>query len=528
MKRKISVFLVFCGIGFCPRLSGQIEPIKEKVEVINVEVPVRVFLDGMAVSGLNRDDFQLYEGKEKQEINGFYIRKKKLAVQNVAIAAEAVSQAAPGRYFVLVFRLFDYNEQMKKGVDYIFSNILHDGDRLLVMVNDRTLELDRDIWQVKRQDLLNQILSEEANKAKQGLEKYFVAMLSDLDQTKLSMLMERDSSFYPPRIISFLEKYLSTWEEFKKEFLIPDLDSFYNFARYLEKIKGEKWVFNFYQIEMFPSIKIKGDIRRRIDDLVGQLQAARPEDTVHGQIISQLLERINRELNMAADFPVEEVGKMLVKVDTTYHSFIMSAQKDSLSEDLEYKKVASDIENSLRVIARQSGGDVVFSGNIGSALHSIVEKEDVSYVLTYEPKQPARKERIRVVLPDPRYRLYYDDHIRADYLGDYFRKKKAQDPTLQMQGLGFSQSKLHLEVSDFKRVDMGKGRLGNLNVAVRVRDQQNRQLFDQNRTITAKEEQVSVTIDFSWLREGRYIFVVEVSDMLTEKAAMDVLQVTVE
>ncbi len=528
MGKKYWAGLVLCGMACCGWLRGQAEPIKEKVEVVNVEVPVRVFLDGKPVAGLGRDDFKLYEGKEEQAINGFYVRKKKLAVQQVAVATEAAAPAAPSRYFVLVFRLIEYNEQVKRGVDFIFENILRDDDRLLVMVNDRTLELNRDIWQVKRKELLEQLLGEEATKARQTLEKYFLMVLNDLDQTKLLMLMERDTGFYAPHIIDFLEKYLSTWGEFKKKYLIPDLDSFYNFARYLEKIQGEKWVFNFYQIEMFPNMKIKGDIRMRINELVEQLSVARPEDNAHARIISQLLERINRELNMAADFPADEVGKMLVKVDTTYHSFIMSVQRDSLSEDLEYKKVASDIENSLRMIARQSGGEVVFSGNIGSALHSIVEKEDISYVLTYEPKNPAKKGKIRIVLTDPRYQLFFDDQVRADYLGEYLRKKKAQDPTLQLPRLEFAQNKLEMDVSDFKRVDTGKGRWGNLNVAVRIRDQQNQQLFDQNRNFVAKEEQVSVSIDFSWLRAGRYIFLVEVHDMLTEKAVMDVLQVSID
>lgn len=528
MRQKIIIFLILFGLVFSGWLNGQEEPIKEKVEVVNIEVPVRVFLDGAPVAVLTRDDFQLFEGKEKQTINGFYVRKKKLAVQNVAIKSETGSEAVPRRYFVLVFRLIEYNQQMKQGVDYIFEHILRDNDRLLVMVNDRTLTLNQDVWQVKRQELLNQILSEEATKARQNLEKYFLMVQNDLDQTKLRMLLENDASFYPPNIINFLEKYLSTWEEFKKKYLIPNLDNFYNFARYLEKIKGEKWVLSFFQIEMFPNMKIGGSMRKQIEQVIDELMVARPEDNVHARIIAQLLERINRELNMAADFPTEEVSKMLVKVDTTYHSFIMGVQRETLSEDLEYKKVASDIQNSLREIARQSGGEVIFSGNIGSALHSIVEREDISYVLTYEPKNPTKKERVRITLANPRYQLFYDDNIRADYIGEYLKKKKAQDPTLQLNRLQLVENKLQLEIVDFKMAETAKGLRGNLNVAVRIRDEQNQQLYDQNRTFLAKEGHVSVAIDFSWLKAGKYMFLVEVRDLLSEKTAMDVLAATVD
>ncbi len=527
MKKIIFLVPVFFLLGNLPLASEPRDELKEKVEVVNIEVPVRVFRDGIPVSGLGKDDFRLSEGKEPQTINGFYVRKKKMNVRHIQL--QAGSTAPPSRYFVLVFRIFDYNEQMEKGVRYIFDQLLGEDDKLLVLVNDRTLLLNQDIWQVKRREILGQLLKEEALKARQKLEQFFFTVQKDLDQTKLRMLLERDSSFYAPRIIDFLERYLRTWDEFKTKYLIPDLDKFYNFARHLERISEEKWVLTFYQIEMFPNMKISGPIHQQIEDLVGQLMVARSEDALHGQIISQLLERIDRELNVADSFPIEEVSKMLVKVDTTYHCFIMNAQRESQSEDLEYKKVASDIENSLREITRRSGGEVIFSGNIGSALHSIEEKEDVYYVLTYEPSYPDRKGKVKIELPgNPGCRLFYDDNIRADYIGEYLLKKKSEDPSLLLESLSLKGRRLQMKISQFKMIEMAKGKGGQLNVAVRIRDGQNQQLYYQNRNFGAKEPQVDLAIDFAFLAPGRYLFVVEAHDLLTGKTAMDILQADVK
>jgi len=523
MKQKtflvLAVFLLLLPV----RLTCREEAVKEKVEVINIEVPVRVFRDGIPVSGLSKEDFRLSEGKELQTINGFYVRKKKMNVQNVVLKAETA--APPSRYFVLVFRILDYNQQMKKGVQYIFDHILRDNDKLLVLVNDRTLLLNQDIWQVKRWEILDQLLREEAGKARQNLEQLFLMVQKDLDQTKLRMLMERDSNFYPPRIIDFLERYLQTWKEFKNKYLIPDLDKFYNFARHLEKVKEEKWVLTFYQIEMFPNMKISGQIRQQIEAMINQLQVERSEDNLHARIMEQLLGRIDRELNVAEGFPIEEVSKMLVKVDTTYHCFIAGVQREALSEDLEYKKVASDIENSLREITRRSGGEVIFSSNIGSALHSVEEKEDIYYVLTYEPKNPAHKGKVKIELPgNPGCRLFYDDNIRADYIGEYLQKKKAGDPSLLLEDLDLKERHLQMKISSFKMVETAKGKNGQLNVAVLIRDSQNKQLYDQNRYFSAKEPQVELAIDFAFLEPGKYMFVVEAHDLLTGKTAMDILQ----
>jgi hypothetical protein len=92
---------------------------------------------------------------------------------------------------------------------------------------------------------------------------------------------------------------------------------------------------------------------------------------------------------------------------------------------LEYKKVASDLENSLREITHRSGGEVIFSGDIGSALHSVEKKEDVCYVLTYEPKRPERRGKIKIKVNNSRCRLLYDDNLRSDYIAQYVQQKNS-------------------------------------------------------------------------------------------------------
>jgi hypothetical protein len=526
MRQKIIIFLILFGLGFSGWLNGQEEPLKEKVEVINTEVPVRVFLAGAPVAGLTRDDFQLFEGKEKQAINGFYSRTKKMNVEKVTLQAETAAPAS--RYFVLVFRILEYNEQMKKGVHYIFDHILRDNDKLLVMINDRTVTLNRDVWKVKRREILDQLLNEEAGKARQNLEHYFLAVQKNLDLTRLHILFEGHDA-YAQRILEFLNDYLRTWDEFKNKYLIPDLDKFYNFARHLEKVKEEKWVLTFYQIEMFPNMKISGQLRQQLERMLSAMEGGRSEDIMHGRMIGQLLNRIDQEFNLADSFPAEEVSKMLIKVDTTYHCFIMGVQRETLSEDLGYKQVSSDIEHSLSEITRRSGGEVVFSGDVSASLHSVEEKEDIYYVLTYEPVNPARKGKVRVELPGrPGCKLFYDDNIRADYIGEYLQKKKAGDPSLLLEALDFKGRQLQVKISSFKTVAMGKGENGQLLVAVRIHDSQNKLVYDRNRNFDTKHSRVELSIDLKFLEPGKYMFIVEAHDLLTGKIAMDILQAEAE
>ncbi|MBN2345950.1 MAG: hypothetical protein JXO51_06130 [Candidatus Aminicenantes bacterium] len=527
MKRTAFSLLAFgVAVSLLPCGARQ-EILKEKVSVVNVEVPVRVFLDGVPLAGLSKDDFRLIEGREEQAINGFYMRRKKMKVESVEMRPEAV--APPPRYFVLVFRVYRYNDPLRKGLDHVFQRILRESDRVLALVNDRTLLLTPALGLDGRRALLDRLLEEEAEKARLKLERFFLAVQKDVDQTRLRMLLERDSGFFAPRVIDFLDRYLRTWIEFKTQYLVPDLERFYHFARHLEAVRDEKWVLSFYQIEMFPHIKLGGRTHKEIEQLISDLQVARPEDALHARIIEQQLERIDRELNAAEGFPAEEVGKMLVKVDTTYHCFVMGTQRDSLSEDLEYKKVASDIENALREITRRSGGEVVFSGSIGSALHEIEEREDVYYVLTYEPGRPDQRGKVKVELPGrPQARLFYDDNIRADYIGDYLKKKRAADPEVLIESMAMEKRRLRLRLASFKMAAAGNGSEGRLSVVIRIHDGHGRQIFDQSRQLAAREQQVELDIDFAFLDPGRYTFLAEASDLLTGRTAMDVLQADVE
>jgi hypothetical protein len=421
---RIGKFVLWILLLLCPViwLAGQV--VHEKIEVVNIEVPVRIFLDGKPLDNLEKSDFRLFEDKQLQEINGFSLRRKKMNVQQIAMQAEQGTASFPPRYFVLVFRILEYNQQLQKGIDYFFTNILRDKDQLLIMVNDRTLVLNKDIWQVKRQEILEQVLREEAVRASQELETYFLRVSQDIDQNRLRILMENKLNFSILPIINFLQNYLEVWREFKIKYLVPDLDNFYNFACYLEKIKAEKWVLNFYQMQMFPKMKIGGPIRQQIDDLVGELSSQGSAAIQFARTINRLLDTIDRELNFANEFPAEQIGKMLIRVDTTYHCFISTCEREGQSVDLEYKKVASDLENSLREITRCSGGDVIFSGDIGSALHTIGKKEDVYYVLTYEPKKPESRGKIEIKVSNPNCWLLYDDNLRSDYIAKNMCSKK--------------------------------------------------------------------------------------------------------
>ena len=72
-KKRLFWILALSGIALIPVrafLLGQDKP-RESVTVTAVEIPVRVFDGKGFVSGLTKDDFEVYENGVKQDITGF-------------------------------------------------------------------------------------------------------------------------------------------------------------------------------------------------------------------------------------------------------------------------------------------------------------------------------------------------------------------------------------------------------------------------------------------------------------------------
>ncbi|MCK5057279.1 MAG: hypothetical protein KAT34_11525 [Candidatus Aminicenantes bacterium] len=541
--KKLILLIVVCLAGFLfPGLTQeQKEKIREEVSVTNVEVPVRVFYKGKAVGDLTRKDFKLYENKRLQTINGFYLKKRKIKIDDIRLSTgepepepEPEKKSPPPRFFVLVFRVTNYTEKMKKGVAYLIENVLRDNDQLLVFVNDKTIFLNKGHRKVKRKDILDQVIREESIKANQRLVSYFIKIQRALNMARTELKLQDDQGrrvaviARPDILVNFLEDYLASWVEYKKKYLLPDIDKYYNFANFLEKIDKEKWVISFYQIEMFPKMKYSGELRQQIELIMSELLVGRSEDIVYSRQMLSLLTEIDRELNVADDFHSDEISKLFFKVDATCHSIFCGVQKDSMSQDLEFKRISTDIENSLREMTANTGGALIASNDLESALRTISEKEDIYYMLTYAPDDPRETGKIKVEVSDKKYDVVYDSNMRADYIKEYLEKKRALSPTILLDDISFKEKKLRMEISNFLMQKTEEGRKGKISVQVRIKDEADRLVFDKNRFLVTDKKVTTITIDFDWLKKGNYNIIVDVSDMLSGKTAMEFLQPTVE
>jgi VWFA-related protein len=504
------------------------EPIREKVETLNVEVPVRVYSAGKPVTDLKKENFTLYEDGNTQTINGFLLSRKKIT--GSPEAATASNQASPSRYFVLAFRVHDFNASLREGLAHLFDKVLRPDDQLLVFVNNRTrmyvrlLEKERIRTEIE-EDLRNQC---------HAVRNIMLTNLKEVETEGNQLLLKlKDPSLAtstrPSMIAFYLEKYGDIWSAYKRKYLNQEVDTYYNFARHLAKIKKEKWVISFYQMEMYPQMSMSKELRRTLQALIEHFKASDvAEDNAGANTLSRALMEIDQKMKADSDFSAPDISKLFYKVNASFHSIFIKSQIDVMSDNLEFKQMATRIEDNLRELTEKTGGNLVVSNDIVASLNTISESEDTVYLLTYAPANPRKVGKIKVKVAGGKYDILYDDNQRADYIADFLNRKGLENPVIAFKELSFADKKLNVAFTRFRMGAVNGKTCGNLAIRIQVVSASGQTVFDRSRNLEAMKDPLFLSLGFDFLTAGKYDIVVEAHDLLSGKSCTDFLQPVVK
>jgi len=230
-------------------------------------------------------------------------------------------------------------------------------------------------------------------------------------------------------------------------------------------------------------------------------------------------------------YPGEEITKLFYKIDAPFHSIFIQGNKDRLSKNPKYRKLSMDIKNSLKEISQKTGGTFIVSGNtIEPALDTIKNKEDISYLLAFNPKTPGEMGKINVAVGNNMYRVYYHDNSGIDYFSQYLKKQKdSETPSIRVKDMDLKDKKFSMNITNFLRQKAQDGMIGKISVRIRIKKRQDNKIpFDQIKTLLPRSEIVHISIPFPWLKKGRYDISVDVKDLLTGKTGFNNLQTVVD
>jgi len=471
--------------------------IREEVEVVNVEVPVRVFYKNKPVKGLNKKDFQLFLDGEEWEINGFYEVRKKL---------KSPSAHQVPRLFVLVFNVSSpVGSDLERAMQVFFTQVIRPKDRLMVLTNNiflRDHQVEDPGQEMKK---LQKILDMESKKIQfrlMSLETSLRYIASNLRYEIEDKSRQREPDIAVRR---FVADYKNYFNEFKDVFFNPPEAQYLEVAEYLQGQQMEKWVLHFYEIPMFPQLKISGGTLYNAIDSYYRMRKL-PNPIIH-DIGPQLV-------NPGELDKILHISKVFVNTGATFHTLLLKNSPAKFFEEYDYRPVTVDSEHIFRQVTQMTYGKIMQTNNMEKFVQNISDREDVYYMLTYVPKKDKEKSKIKVtVTGKKKYHAIYDDQQRARYFRKIAQKVKEELPQIRIKDVELKEGILSAGISGVLLAPGEDGDIGKILLNIKLLTDKAVLISSAQKAFKSKINSVPVKFRLPGLKAGNYQVIVEANDI---------------
>lgn len=506
-NRLVLSLLVFLAAGVCFTNAQEHDKIVEKVDVVNVVLPVRVYHKGEPVKGLTAENFKIRIDGKNIPINGFFEESQKISV------TRKVREAPKPRLFVLVFNINDYNMSLTQHLDTIFEKIIRPGDRLMIVSNNFFLT-DRPVKNIKKvKARLKRILEIEALEVRKDMRRIEYE-LKTLAEEFIWQVADGDLGVHPQTLMrDFIIKYKDSLESYKMRYANIVKTQGLRMANFLKNQDAQKWVINFHQVGMFPQLKSgtdrsHGGLRAKLDELGRKFPWIRAD-----------LSALDTIYNVAEGNLVKQYSKYFLNSEVTFHTILMKGFSNVAMDHYDYRAISTEAENMMRRITRMTGGEEMGTNIVGKFIDRIIEKEDVYYVLSYNPG--GNKDKIKVSLTGvdgKNYEVVYDNQQRPWYIKQALKKiQKQQGPMIAIKKVSYSKGILAVSIAGIKmgQLEGESQKKGKIHMLIQILDQDSKVMTKVEKAFKCKEEKFVLRMKPPALKKGNYDIVVRVTDLLT-------------
>jgi len=377
--QRSTFFVLTCGL-LASGIAAQDSRFSESTSVVAVEVPVQVVVEGAPVKDLTRENFEVYDGRTKQELTGFEVIDLKMAPTAVAVEAPPI---AARRHFLFLFDLtFSDPESLVKARQAardMVATRLHPSDLVAVATYGQS-----------RGPQLVLGFTGDRRQAQLALDTLGVPQLLDRAPDPLRLaLSDYESSTPPPATISGNAadaksgRDAAILENFQQMAMSSDranranmvgrvsalTRSFADLARMMSGVRGRKYVV--YLSEGFDNTLLSGTEG-------GDDQATR------SAIESGETWKVDSEARFGSTRTQNDMEKMLEEFRRA-DCVIQAVNIGGLRVGGDQRSRASG-EAGLLLMAKDTGGELFQNfNNLGEAMSQMLDRTSVTYVLTFQP-----------------------------------------------------------------------------------------------------------------------------------------------
>ncbi len=415
-SRRTAVTLVLAGLVSPPGgAPAAAQTFSESTEVVVVQVPVNVLINGQPVRGLGPDDFVLLDGRKQQKIIGFEVVDLEqaptatLAGRAPAVPVRGAMSVGARRHFLLLFDLsFSQPENLvaaREAARQLVLEQLHPSDLVAVATYSQAQSYrllvgftpDRNQAELAISTLGLPKLFESANDP-------LALLLGDLEASVQARAGDRPGATADREIAEAMRQFsrqMGRQDRQREQARIASLSrSMSGLARLLAAVEGRKQVV--YLSEGFDSSALYGTqdaasietmSRASEEGRIWEIDSEERFGDSHSQnIMEEMFEAFRRA---GATIQAVDIGGLRSEADvdlgsgraTTAGTFTRDSRRDGLA-----------------VMASSTGGNLVRSFNdLSDAMGKLLANTGVTYLLAFQPEKldlDGRYHRLKVRLKE--------------------------------------------------------------------------------------------------------------------------------
>lgn len=482
--------------------------IQEEVTVVAVEVPVRVIQKGQTIKNLTKEDFEVYENGVKQVITAFEVVSRRISLPKET-SPDKMKIPPKKRIFFLIFNIFDYNDAVGEAIDYFFENIFRRRDQIIILTEDRLLNIET-----------GKGISAVSQNLKETLKKFKLISTAQTYRAYKDLRFEADrllANFrgdtpdhggnWDQYILRFYDNYMRVWTDYKKRNIIPDIEVYRSIIKRVKQMEGEKWALCFQQRELFPKLKNEGPIERGIRERV-EATTDDPLMTAQQRNIRAKQWQFQINLDVSGDIPTEGLKNLFMEANITFHLILLQSPRSLLAQDFELREVSQDFEDCFKQISFSTGGYSTFSNKVSEALQAATESEDYHYLLVYSPKdsQSNLKRDIEVKVNRKGVKIFYLKQI-----------PEIEEPLITISNFKINRKTISFSIINYKRTRIEGKLTGIGEIKITIFDEESNKVFDEGKILNIIDEEINISLNFDWLESGSYFIIIQAVDKISQE-----------
>lgn len=483
MKKLFMIFLVMTV------LTAAIFP--EDTDTL-LRIPVRAAAEKGFEKDLEKKDFKLFINGEPREIVEFFPKSRSIAA------------AKSKRNFILAFDITGGSDSITSAISHFADHILTGGDNLFIWSPaGKIYRVDSDSDKKKIVDHIEKIIKDDSAAYKTDME----AIKDKLENMARMVILE------PVSIKYFISAYARLYIDFKNRFLVPDLNSYNQLASHLAGEAEEKWMINFREGQVFPSLPHFQAAKEKIRRYTAGMKKKQADTAA---AINNGLDAIEKNMIAAKRYPMDTILNFMLGLNLNYNIILIESNESKP----ENGGSAQGQEDIFKGLARKTGGIFISGSDPAAALDAVSKNIDYYYEVVFKFNGKLEDKDIKVEVAKPGLTVFYRNRFLEQEIK--VLDEMLNETGIEIRDYSLKGYNLKFKISGFKigksKVTSGK-KTGIVQITIKLINDKNEVIYKTGRALKSRENAIDISLNLPAKFTGYFKLTIAAIDLISSRNA---------